>query len=262
MEFCICGCGKIVLKENSYCRGHWNKGKTPWNKGKTGIYSEETKIKMSETRKGKIFSENHKKNLSGKIPWNKGKTGIYSEETKIKMKNKNPIFFSEEIRKKISDSKKGKPSWNKGLTKDTHKSLKIISNKLTGREVNSLEHRERSRQKMLNGQSLMMIKKIKKISNEEIKLRNMVKELYPECEFQYGVFGYALDVAIVEQKIAIEYDGYYHFNSKESIIYYQFRKEKIEKQGWKFLTYTMFDVFPDTKKLREDIEKLIKGILV
>ena len=58
------------------------KKSVPWNKGLKGVqkHSEETKKRMSETRKGKGYG------VSGKPPWNKGlKTGPRSEETKRKM---------------------------------------------------------------------------------------------------------------------------------------------------------------------------------
>jgi len=81
-------------------------------------HSEETKKKISEARKknngmrGKKHSEEAKKRISeklkqprpsakGRIPWNKGLTGIISEET----------------RQKMSNAKKGKTPWNKGLSK-------------------------------------------------------------------------------------------------------------------------------------------------
>jgi len=69
-------------------------------KGKT--HSEESKIKMSEAHKGKIISEESKKRMSVA---NKGK--ILSEETKIKMSaaKKN---ISEETRRKISETSKGR----------------------------------------------------------------------------------------------------------------------------------------------------------
>ena len=51
-------------------------------KGKKGVkWSEEAKRAFSERCKGKIFSEEHKKNLSkahiGNEPWNKGKSGYH-----------------------------------------------------------------------------------------------------------------------------------------------------------------------------------------
>lgn len=121
------------------------------------------------------------------------------------------------------------------------------------------EQKIKLRKIMLDGGALKAIKAIKKISNEEIKLRGMVKELYPSCEFQYGVFNYALDVAILEYKIAIEYDGHYHFHTKEAINYFKLRQERIEKEGWVFLRYTMFDKFPSKEKIQSDLNKIINS---
>ena len=63
-------------------------------------FTEETKRKMSEARKGKHHSEEHKRKLSeshkGQIPWNKGK------------------HLSEETRRKLSEARKGQIPWNKG----------------------------------------------------------------------------------------------------------------------------------------------------
>ena len=198
---------------------------------------------------------------------------------------------SEETRNKKSLSLKGRISPMKGKQ---HKpeSLKILHEKFIGREkgiswedkygieksnklkedksklmkykisdpnskYNTKDHREKCRQRMLKGDAIKMIKCIKKISNEEIKLREIVKEIYPNCEFQYGVFNYSLDVAIPEHKIAIEYDGYYHFDKPEKIEYYDYRRKRIESQGWKFLRYTMFDKFPTLEEIKENILKLL-----
>lgn len=81
-------------------------------------HSEETKRKISEARKknngmrGKKHSEETKKLISekskqlrpaakGRVPWNKGLTGVISEETRHKM----------------SEAKKGRVPWNKVLKK-------------------------------------------------------------------------------------------------------------------------------------------------
>ena len=119
---------------------------------------------------------------------------------------------------------------------------------------------EERRQRLLNGQALKMIKAIKKISNEEMKLRDMVKELYPKAEPQYPVFGYALDVALIDKKIAIEYDGYYHYEDlsiRKEKDYYIFRRERIKNQGWKFYRVTMFDKFPNLEQVKENINKIL-----
>ena len=66
-----------------------------------------------------------------------------------------------------------------------------------------------------------------------------------------------MDIAIPEYKIAIEYDGWYHFNNEESILYFKNRREKIEKHGWKILSYNIFEKFPDKLKIESDINNLI-----
>ena len=87
------------------------------NKGKIGwcTHSEDTRIKMSDIRKGKVCSEETRKKIGegnkGKPNVNKGKIGwcTHSEDTRIKMSDaKKGKSFSSEHRKKISDAKKGK----------------------------------------------------------------------------------------------------------------------------------------------------------
>ena len=111
---------------------------------------------------------------------------------------------------------------------------------------------------MLNGHASYMHKFKKNPSREELKLREIVKELYPEADPQHTIFNYSVDVALVEKKIVIEYDGYYHFNTEENKKYHENRQKKIESEGWKFLRYTMFEKFPNSEKVKEDIKKLIQ----
>ena len=210
-----------------------------YNCGKPAIYYFKTVDKWCCCEKQMKCKKQRKKysNTSkGRVPYNKNKKGIYSKETLDKMsaattRNNTGKHLSEETRIKIS-----------------------IGN---SKPKQSEKFKEEQRQRMLNGQALKMIKCIKKISNEEIKLRNMVKEIYSEAEFQFGVFNYSLDVALVDKKIAIEYDGYYHFDSEEKKKYHKQRQEKIEKEGWKFLRYTMFDKFPSLEQIKKDITETI-----
>jgi group I intron endonuclease len=62
-------------------------------------------------------------------PSQKGKTWKLSEETKQKMrKPKSP--FTEEHKKALSESKKGKIPWNKGLTKDDERVRKYTEERM------------------------------------------------------------------------------------------------------------------------------------
>ena len=72
--------------------------------GKENKHSEETKLKISESHKGKILSEEHKENISNS---NKGKTKIFTDEHKENM-SKSHIgkLHTEETKNKMSNSHK------------------------------------------------------------------------------------------------------------------------------------------------------------
>ena len=92
-------------------------------------HSEETRKKMSESKKGKKpyeITEKTRKKMSetkkGKIPWNKGKVNVYSEETRKKMsESKKGKTHSLETRKKMSEAMKGKKPYE--MTEKTRKKI-------------------------------------------------------------------------------------------------------------------------------------------
>lgn len=189
---------------------------------------------------------------------------------------KHPLFgkkFTEESKKKMSLSHIGKKLTDEQKRKIGQKSLgrKIPKSKETRDKISkfrcgkcflSRDFIEKQRNIMLNGRSYEMIKKIKKISNEESKLREMVSQIYYNCQFQYRIFNYSIDIALPEYKIAIEYDGYYHFDNKDLKAkiekeYYIIRRKKIENVGWKFIRYTIFDKFPTVEELHNKIKERI-----
>lgn len=180
--------------------------------------SDETKLKIGNSNRGKI---------KGRVPWNKGKVGIQRH--------------SVESREKMSLSRKGRVAWNKGL-----KGVYVVRD----------ETREKLRKVMLNGGAIKAIKGIKNPSKQEVILRDYIKEIYPKCEFQYQVLNYSLDIAILEYKIAIEYDGWYHFDCQEHIDYHNRRQREIENMGWKFIRYNIFKPFPSKDVILLDLSKV------
>jgi hypothetical protein len=93
--------------------------------GKDKVFSEETRKKLSQKNKGRTLSEETKRKISqsrkGNVPWNKGKKGLqkHSQETKERMRESHKGKKQrEEISKKKSESMK---RWwaEKKLSQDT-----------------------------------------------------------------------------------------------------------------------------------------------
>lgn len=104
------------------------KGNIPWNKGKTGIYTEETRRKISESKKGKKLSEECKIKLSlshsGKKHHNYGKH--LSEEIRMKISDSlKGIKITEETRRKLSEALKGEknPNYGKHPSEETRRKI-------------------------------------------------------------------------------------------------------------------------------------------
>lgn len=110
--------GRVHSAETKIKMSEAKKGKTTWNKGVQ--MSEESKLKLSKSKTGKKLTEEHKNKISEKL---KGR--VQSESAKKSIgdahRGKN---VSEETRKKLSEAAKGKPAWNKGMRKSDYPSNK------------------------------------------------------------------------------------------------------------------------------------------
>ncbi len=185
-------------------------------------------------QKRKEISQRNK----GQIPWNKNKSGVYSKDH-IEFLRKRQIGykFSEESKIKMSDSHEGK----------TYEDI-------YGKEGSKKE--KEKRRKFFKENLSYIHQFIKNPSNEEIKLREIVKDLYVESEHTFPIQSYEVDIVIPSYKIAIEYDGWYHFDTEEHKEYHKKRQKEIENLGWKFIRYNIFQKFPTKEQINKDIEKI------
>lgn len=131
-------------------------------------------------------------------------------------------------------------------------------------EISIKAHKEnpelsiKKRNYMLNGGALKARKGIKNPSKPQLKLFNMVNDLFPNSIINYDVIGtyndkkfqFEVDIVIKNRKIIIEYDEPYWHKDKK---YDRDRQEKIESVGWKFLRY---EKIPTIDKLKLDISRL------
>lgn len=236
------------------------------------LYGVEKAKEMRETVSVRMKENNPMKNVE---PWNKGKgkPKVEKEKRNIFGKN-NPMYgrqHSEEAKEKMRLKRLGNIPWNKNRT-----GLQTMSEKekercrqfmINGHSeyMNSFpkpkmseKTKEKHRKRMLVGGAIKALQGVKKISKQELILRELVKKIFPDCSFQYKVLNYALDVAIPKYKIAIEYDGYFHFNNEKNIEYHKYRQKMIEQEGWLFLRYDIYSKLPIIEKLIEDLGLLIR----
>ena len=159
--------------------------------------------------------------------------------------NHNVMKNKEVIKKNIESNKPIKSSF---------KYRNNLSKKAKERYKNNPEYSKKQKEYMLNGGAIKALKAVKSPSKPELKLRELIKELFPSAEFTHPILNYAVDIAIPELKVIVEYDGsYYHQDKKKDLL----REKDIKENGWKVLRYR--DYIPGINKLKIDIENLSKG---
>jgi len=107
---------------------------------------------------------------------------------------------------------------------------------------------------MNNGWAAHMNSFIKNPSKPQVKLFKICKSIFPETILNYKCLNYSIDIAIIDEMIAIEYDGSYWHQDKDADLR---RQKNIERQGWSFLRYT--DYVPTKEELQKDVKKLIQN---
>lgn len=105
---------------------------------------------------------------------------------------------------------------------------------------------------MRDGEAARLNQFITNPSRPQVELFSMIKSIYPDSVINYPTpSNFSIDIALVKEKIAIEYDGsYWHDEKKDRI-----RQDKLEKEGWLFIRY--IDNIPTLDELNGSIKKLL-----
>jgi len=241
MNLCLCGCGQRVIKEgNKYINGHNQRGKTKENN--EGVKRQAKKLSKQMIGRTKENDERFKKvseKLKGRSPSIKG----FTKET------------HEGVRRQSEWMKNGGALYVSSFVTEEGKKRRYY--KLRGKCFLTEEGRKK-KSEVMKREVTRIHKLIKRVSKDELTLRMIVKELYPTSEYTYQILNYDVDVVIPEYKIAIEFDGYYHFDTEDHRKYHEKRQKEIEQEGWKFIRYTMFDKFPSKEKVKEDMQMILE----
>lgn len=148
-----------------------------------------------------------------------------------------------DLRFKISETVK--LNWENGLHKNTLSNLK--SDKM----------KEITRDRMNNGGAIKALEAQggRITSKQQLKLYEMVLRLFPKAELEYKIFNRSLDIALVEYKIDIEFDGLFWHENREYDD--EVRDNLLKSNGWHVIRYK--DKIPKLGVLQNDIEAIIQN---
>ena len=167
--------------------------------------------KVFDTR-SKLFEHKHNEHY---------KDGIHANKAIIAKMRGEDFNCSEETRKKISESSKGR--------KHSEETKKRLS--------------ETMKRKIAEGSFIVPYKRnhSSKVSYPEKYFMEVFKELPVKYNYQVGL--YQLDFAIPEKKIYVEIDGEQHYVDKRIIKHDKERTEKLNALGWNCLRRVRWSEF-------------------
>jgi len=133
LPLCLCGCGQRVVRErNRFIHGHNMRGKRGWMRGLT----KETDVRVRKLGEeiGKTMKRQYRDGerisyTKGKDPWNKGLSDDPRSSNYDKRVEKYVKSMTEVVRQQFLN---GREPWIKGKTKETHKQLRVQSERIKG----------------------------------------------------------------------------------------------------------------------------------
>ena len=198
------GVKTIKVKPGGIIPDGYYKGRTfksnPWNKGLTSKTC--SKIKCSHEKAVLV----RKNNGSYENPWNKGLTKETDERIqlisdKVSINRANNFWTStsgrvktDEEKRKQSIAMRGKPSWNKGLTKETDERIQAYSQKLLGHpcRVTDWEIAKMKEYNTKKTNNSFNISKPEKIMLEELQDKYGIDDVvmqYQDCRYTNPLTG-------------------------------------------------------------------------
>jgi len=202
----------------------WNKGKTglqvAWNKGLTGIYSEETRKKISDSKKGQKLSEEHKArfNFKGRKhsqeslkKMSKAQKGrIVSEETRAKLKLINiGRKASNETRLKLSKAGKGRKLSKEHIEKTRQFHLGRKRSEETKQKMKDVWDKRTAEERYLHLEPAHKAARLANPSSIEIAIRQVLDSLGIDYLIEQKIGPYWPDILISDRNLVIECDGEY-----------------------------------------------------
>ncbi|MDC0203922.1 very short patch repair endonuclease [Candidatus Nitrosopelagicus sp.] len=198
-------------------------GHEPWHKGKTGVYSKDALEKMSKAKKGQKLSKEHiekvSKALTGKKRPPRSKEWQERLTASIKKSHNTP-----EMKKKFSESHKGREPWNLGKKTSPEVVEKLrkshLGIKLSDETKNRIgiavkkrfeDPKERERQKQIR----LKMKIPTKDTVIEIVMQKLLRDLKIHFTTNRIVEKITQADIFIEPNICIFLDGnFYHANPK------------------------------------------------
>jgi len=256
MRLCECGCGQEVTVYKGVPKRFVN-GHTFRNEH----HSKESKKKMRgcalQPRRIRIALQNLPRGMTA---WNKGLTKETDERVMKYGRSLKGRVFSENHRRNLSKAMKGRSSWRKGLTKEMDERVRRGSEKLKGRIFTKEHRRSISEAKKRSSQNHLQ-NIIENMNAKPTKAEQRLIDIIQKHGLPYKYVGdYKFWIENVNpdfvecngKKVALEvFSSYYHNPLKNiGLEYhrtYQGRIEILKKYGWKCIIFWDYEV--DDEKL-------------